>query len=399
MTKHNSPAAASLLMKGRLTETSTGVFNLDDTVSDGIPGLTNGRELDFLKDGKQEMTWGRRIALSLMHYSWYNPKVGLEESRQEKDGNNDANGEDFDDEFDSLVIQSKTSFPNPGEEAEYTSTDVPSLEKAWAYFEHVALDRYIVENEKKVKKKLHIRVIRKFQKGDKKLDKAEPGDNTVKTRLYSPVFTPHGQLGDFGLGVGLYFSTLRAITAITFVLGLISLYNIAYFNSDDYMPGETRNITDFLLMGSAICTNTPWVPCPTCNCSSEDDQQRGLAHEQLYFSRCGTSAEDDSIVFAKKNDCDGTPWQIGAVNYATVLLLFIATAVLGEYLRRQEVAFDEDEQTAQDYSVKVSNPPPDARDPEEWRKFFSENLGAQLTVSMKVKKNGTLMSSRCVLPS
>jgi hypothetical protein len=69
------------------------------------------------------------------------------------------------------------------------------------------------------------------------------------------------------------------------------------------------------------------------------------------------------------------------VNYFTVILLLIATALLGEYLRRQEVQFDEDEQTAQDYSIRIANPPPDATDPEEWRNFFLENCGgAEVTV-------------------
>lgn len=75
---------------------------------------------------------------------------------------------------------------------------------------------------------------------------------------------------DFGLGIGLYFSTLRAITVITFLAGLVSIYNIMYFASDEYQPEEfTRNISTFE-RGSAICTNTAWVPCTDCKCVGDD---------------------------------------------------------------------------------------------------------------------------------
>lgn len=40
---------------------------------------------------------------------------------------------------------------------------------------------------------------------------------------------------------------------------------------------------------------------------------------------------------------------------------------------------DEDEQTAQDYSIVIDNPPGDATDPEEWRAFFKEAFGSHVT--------------------
>lgn len=103
------------------------------------------------------------------------------------------------------------------------------------------------------------------------------------------------------------------------------------------------------------------------------------------FNRCGDIVDENgkTLRVALKNDCDGTVRQLGAVNFITVILLLIATTLLGEYLRRQEVQFDEDEQTAQDYSIRITNPPADATDPEEWRRFFLENCdGAQVTVRL-----------------
>lgn len=46
------------------------------------------------------------------------------------------------------------------------------------------------------------------------------------------------QLGDFGLGFGLYFSTLRAIGYILFIAGLISVFNIYFFASGRYSSLE-----------------------------------------------------------------------------------------------------------------------------------------------------------------
>jgi hypothetical protein len=182
----------------------------------------------------------------------------------------------------------------------------------------------------------------------------------------------------------LYFSTLRAITIITLILGLISVYNINYFASDDYLPSEYRKDIPRLIQGSAICTMTSWVACPTCNCTENGEENLQSDRYTLLGNRCGTAYDPDTnqnLTFALRNDCDGTPWQLGAVNYATVIMLLIATGFLGEYLRRQEVQFDEDEQTAQDYSIRISNPPPDANDCEEWRRFFEQNCdGAQVTV-------------------
>lgn len=366
-------------MTGQLTETPSGRFNVDDDDdSDGLPTASRSESraiggkssgIDFLKDDKSEMTWGRRIALSLMNSKWYNPRAG-EEATDESSSNTETPA-------DVMMEADDNAF-------DHTSTRKPNLEKAWAYFEHVALDRYIAQDGPKTKKDICRRVIRKFQKGDKKLEKAEPGENDVKTKLYSPIFTPHGQLGDFGLGIGLYFSTLRALAFATFLLGLVSAYNINYFASDAYMPVNFREqIINKLTVGSAICTNTPWVPCPDCNCTSANDDGRGSNHDQLQRNRCGRIVKDGfNLTVALKNDCDATPRQLGLVNYTTVIMLLFATALLGEYLRRQEIAFDEDEQTAQDYSVRVTNPPPDATDPEEWRNFFLDNCdGAQVTVS------------------
>ena len=84
--------------------------------------------------------------------------------------------------------------------------------------------------------------------------------------------------------------------------------------------------------------------------------------------------ENSTIVFVVKNHCLEDPKEmlkLGWVNYA-VLMFLLPTIYfwLGWYLDKHTVMFDEDEQTAQDYTVLIKNPPPDATNPRKWRAYF-----------------------------
>jgi len=205
-------------------------------------------------------------------------------------------------------------------------------------FEHVALSRYLVEPKKdKRKKNCCVRMIRRvFCKGDQKLQKAEPGEREIPTKLYHPLWTPHKQLGDFGLGIGLYFSTLRAITLMTVLAGILNAPNLAYFSSDEYSNGQPG--VPALLKGSAICTETVWVPCPATSCNSsvfELDRLATLVRNGL------------NETFALRNECVGATFQQGMINFGTLWLIFAGVYCLNRYLKKAQIAFDEDEQTAQ----------------------------------------------------
>jgi hypothetical protein len=155
-----------------------------------------------------------------------------------------------------------------------------------------------------------------------------------------------GKLGDFGLGIGLYFSTLRAIAIITLLAGLINIPNIIYFSSSEYLP--SANKPDDLpvgVLGSAICFNQSWVPCPNCACNNDDIWEK---------NRCANTLEDGNLTFVLRNNCDGATKEQGIVSYATMLMVLLCCLFLAEYLRRQEVKFDEDEQTAQVGTILVS---------------------------------------------
>jgi hypothetical protein len=183
-TEASSVTSASVI-KGFLKQNSKGRLGVDnDGLSVDESAISAFREhhdkgdeiINFLNDDKKEMTWGRRIALSLMDKKWYNPRAGEEDAPPE------------------APAVPETATDGRGV-SERKGLEKPSLAKAWAYFEHVALDRHIVEPKTTPRtKNIFLRIIHKFQKGDKKLEKSEPGDSSGKTSLYSPVFTPHAQV-------------------------------------------------------------------------------------------------------------------------------------------------------------------------------------------------------------
>ncbi len=375
----------------------------DDAENENVTtSLTTKAKVDFLKDDPTTMTFGRRIALLLQKkYAWYNPQ--LKRFSQEEEEELDEASE----------IQSKVELTSPTKTID-NSHDIdteaanqqtiqhsfsrrisrngkPSLEAAWAYFEHFTLRRHKVQdhtatspsaaatgtddanapNEERDIMTPLMDIIRndKNKKNSQSLEVASPGENDYPTRLYNPLTTPLSQLGDFGFGIGLYFATLRFLTILMIIAGLVNIPNFRYFSSDEYSMGQ-EGVT-WVLKGSAVCTVQEWVPCPTCR---EEDFE-----EDSYRLQSATATNDSTgaslmMMFALKNKCDGAILSVGMVNFATKIVVMVGILIMMYYLNRMEITFDEDEQTAQDYSIVVRNPPHDAVDPAEWRDFFSTNF-------------------------
>jgi Calcium-activated chloride channel len=476
--------SSSHLDRNRRQRSSCRLLKSDEYSDDEID------EIDFTQDPLSEMTLSRRLALFLMkRYSWYNPalkKVRQEKTQQSEqhqqhqqqqqgsqllnryqkvhggkygksmddnddDNDNNMNGKKNGDVVPDRGIRTTVSTEsgalyqilsnenkkevllNDAYPFTCSTPETPSLERAWAYFEHVALPRYIVEKEeeqfeqdqqeqqqqangvgggdntngitstaaatttttvpKKKKKNILHRCIRKcFCKGNKQLQRAEPGEKHFDTALYQPIFTPHKQLGDFGLGVGLYFSTLRAITVITLLAGILNIPNFMYFSSTQYNdpnsnPIDVGNFTQqakLLVKGSAICVDTTWVYCEDCINNTKIIPKSRLMNAT-------NTVTGEKGYFALKNNCVGTTIEQAMISYATLLFLLLSTIALNVYLNRMEIAFDEDEQTAQDYSIMIDNPPEDATDPQEWHNFFKEAFGAHVTACTIAVDNDLLV--------
>jgi hypothetical protein len=115
---------------------------------------------------------------------------------------------------------------------------------------NVAREQFFSENTEIIKGVRYIATLddKEYRKGcscldrmkllNAKLEKAESGEMHMNSKLYDPIFTPLSQMGDFGLGFGLYFATLRAVAVVTFLGGLVSLPNILYFRSSGYSNGQ-----------------------------------------------------------------------------------------------------------------------------------------------------------------
>lgn len=81
----------------------------------------------------------------------------------------------------------------------------------------------------------------------------------------------------------------------------------------------------------------------------------------------------------------------GIIVFATVLFVLVGIMVINCLQKRMEVKYDEDEQTAQDYSILVSNPPPDATNPDEWRLFFRDNFDGAHTTAITIAVDNDLL--------
>jgi hypothetical protein len=162
-------------------------------------GDVKGVLSDQIYDTKSsEMTIGRRVARFLSRYNWYNPHLSTHADTDASDA---------------------TTIKLPP----------PSLDAAWEYFEYINLPRYLVDGDD--------------TKG-KNLVRAEPGEREKQTRLYPFCGTNDEDMSDFGIGVGLYFNTLKLLTIITFVAGLISIPNMMFFASEAYEGTSVNANTD-----------------------------------------------------------------------------------------------------------------------------------------------------------
>jgi hypothetical protein len=108
--------------------------------------------------------------------------------------------------------------------------------------EHVTLPRHFVgENS-----------------GGSALRRAEPGEKENETELYNPCGTSEANLVEWGIGVDLYFSSVRMICFMFFIAGMMNISSIYYYASGEYSGDESRG---FAVEGSAICTQTYWAIC------------------------------------------------------------------------------------------------------------------------------------------
>ncbi|KAL9178347.1 hypothetical protein ACHAXT_001775 [Thalassiosira profunda] len=231
--------------------------------------------------------------------------------------------------------------------------DAPSLGKGWAYFEHFTLPR------------------RFHAKSGGHHTRAPPGE-AENTKLYSVLGTPQESLSDWGIGTGMYFSSLSAVVVIFLLAGCLSIANMTYYASAEYDPGRDE-AQGFQLLSmvrlSTICTDREWVVCAD-GCKANIGYWDSLFTDEYYGT--ATDANGEEVTLINRTKCLPAEFQQGMINYGTTMLLIVCMSLYNWFLVKKEVRFDEDNTGAPDYTVVVHNPPPDALDPDEWRDFFDK---------------------------
>ncbi len=126
------------------------------------------------------------------------------------------------------------------------------------------------------------------------------------------------------------------------------------------------------------------LPCPAPDTCVATYCRCQILSQQDCYCKVGNLPYANSHVyqlsFAQKNNCDGATLRNGFINMTSVFLFILGAIFIRRQQNNLEVKFDEDEQTAQDYSICISNPPPDASDPEEWKQFFESNFNCNVAV-------------------
>lgn len=175
------------------------------------------------RDKPSEMTYSRRIARYLSTFSWYHPTSG-----------------------------------NFGR-------DSSPLHAGWWYYEHYTLPRYVGVRHGNQQEQFRQNPSADGSSSDNVdgtgqnlMVSAARGDHTTETYLYPVLSTAETDLADFGDDIGIYFFTLRMLSIIFFVAGLMSMPNILFFASTEWDPLQKYTERWRLLETSAVCTDHSW---------------------------------------------------------------------------------------------------------------------------------------------
>lgn len=204
----------------------------------------------------------------------------------------------------------------------YRPNDRADLDQAWAYYEHYTLARIYAD--------------------DPHFLRAPAGESARPTVLYPLISTPLKELGDWGFSIRMYFSTLMVLALALAVAGILNIPLSLYFYRTSYSSNDAM-----------VENGSPWMIQSSALCLNQQAMEDGLGD---------------------RNVCNFDDWLVpGLLSYGASLLLLGQLGFAFFWLQRKaEIVFDEEMQTASDYAIKVTNPPDDALDPQEWKDFFDQ---------------------------
>jgi hypothetical protein len=184
----------------------------------------------------------------------------------------------------------------------------------------------------------------------------EPGE--IGGSRYCIFRTTTQDLSVFGLHICGYFLHLKGLILICLFVTCTNLPSVLYFQSSEYASPDGGW---FWFQGSAVCDGIEGVDMDGLNRTVE----------------------------TIRNPCPFTK-SLGLFGLLSVGGFAFFFIVFRYVLNREMVRMDESSQTAQDYSVVVKDPDPDARDPDEWFTFFSQ-FGEVVSITVALK-NGLLLN-------
>jgi hypothetical protein len=197
--------------------------------------------------------------------------------------------------------------------------------------------------------------------GYRKVEFGKPGGDR-----FDPFRTGPEALTEFGLGVAMYFQTLRLLCVVFFCCGLMNAQAISYYRSEAYSDKQlidpiSGKPVPGMLRGSAICTRND-VVCLDAECNAID--RANLCHMgqlQAWF------------------------------DLSMTIMLLILMGLVSVAQNKTSAQLDEGIQTAQDYSIIVDDPKEGDNDPAEWRDFFGQF--GHVTFVTIAKDNGPLLKA------
>mmetsp|Transcript_28519 Transcript_28519/g.63650 ORF Transcript_28519/g.63650 Transcript_28519/m.63650 type:complete len:992 (-) Transcript_28519:354-3329(-) len=257
--------------------------------------------------------------------------------------------------------------------------------------------------------------------GKIELKKLEAGEFNPNSHLY-PLTMPIRAMSDLGVGVGMYFNTQMFMTALMIICGLLQLPNVYYFGTTAYDPMNKKDRT-FHVGGSASCLAEERV-CMNSDCTSyagefhfpspnvprytddyvpadydwrdknfkiyDDDKTSPNAGELGASLGSFGSAQAGDKMWVGKRKCQLRPG-MGSWDTAMMCVICAAMFFLGRLQNKQAEDIDEEEQTAQDYSIVVEDPNPEIVDPDVWKAHFEKVSGGKVFMVTVCLNNGELL--------
>ena len=153
---------------------------------------------------------------------------------------------------------------------------------------------------------------------------------------------------------------LVALSVLFFVLGGVACYNINFFNSQEYSTSQSSLPSFSVLRGSAICDDYTAVCLDASGCTCSVDSS---TTPPTITSSSGTCSFKKDCAFKANN---------AYIDLAIAGIFLLFNIYMGWSHEKIAEKADVEEQTAQDYSIMVNDPDPDATDPDEWKEFFSQ---------------------------